>query len=108
MVSKTVTGRGYYFMWSLERVGVLYGLETFGNRNWYKWGSDVLLASQNAVQPKDIGVATASATFIRSIGGSFGVAVFGAIFSARLSAEVAKNLPPEVAAKMGNAGLGSL
>ena len=40
---------------------------------------------QNAVGPGDMGVATSSATFFRSMGGSLGVALFGAVFNARLS-----------------------
>jgi EmrB/QacA subfamily drug resistance transporter len=41
------------------------------------------LAVQNAVSPRDIGVATSSATFTRQIGGTLGVAVFLSIlFSA--------------------------
>jgi hypothetical protein len=42
------TGRGrfYYFLFSLERVGVAYGLETIGDRDWYAWGSDLLLREQ--------------------------------------------------------------
>jgi EmrB/QacA subfamily drug resistance transporter len=67
----------------------------------------LVLAMQNSVKARDIGVATSTATFIRSIGGSFGVAVFGAIFASRLSTETAANLPPEAAAKMGG-GVGSL
>jgi len=35
-----------------------------------------MVASQNAVDAKDIGVATSSATFFRQIGGTLGVAVF--------------------------------
>jgi len=34
------------------------------------------IASQNAVEAKDIGVATSSATFFRQMGGSLGVAIF--------------------------------
>ena len=34
------------------------------------------IASQNAVEAKDIGVATSSATFFRQMGGTLGVAVF--------------------------------
>jgi hypothetical protein len=37
------------------------------------------------VGPRDMGVATSSATFFRSMGGSLGVALFGALFNARLS-----------------------
>ena len=41
----------------------------------------LVLAVQNAVPYSELGVATSSATFFRSIGGSFGAAVFGAIFA---------------------------
>ena len=44
----------------------------------------LVLAVQNAVPHRDLGVATSSATFSRSMGGSFGVAIFGAIFANRL------------------------
>ena len=36
----------YYFLWSLERVAVAYGLETIGNHDWYAWGARALLATQ--------------------------------------------------------------
>ena len=39
----------------------------------------IVLAMQNAVPPKDIGVATSSATFFRQMGGTLGVAVFLAV-----------------------------
>jgi hypothetical protein len=45
----------------------------------------LVLAAQNAVQPKDIGVATSTNTFGRTVGSSFGVAVFGTIFATRLT-----------------------
>src|SRR4029077_6097982 len=35
-----------YFMWSLERVGMVYGLTTFGDVDWYDWGSDILIRPQ--------------------------------------------------------------
>jgi len=41
----------------------------------------LVIAAQNAVPYEDLGVATAGATFFRSIGGSFGTAIFGAIFA---------------------------
>jgi hypothetical protein len=42
------TNKGYYVLFSLERVGVAYGLETIGNKKWYDWGADELLKNQNA------------------------------------------------------------
>ncbi|MEO3766444.1 MDR family MFS transporter [Streptomyces sp. B5E4] len=44
----------------------------------------LVLVVQNAVSYGDLGVATSGATFFRSIGASFGVAVFGTVFSGRL------------------------
>jgi hypothetical protein len=45
----------------------------------------LVLVVQNDAPPSDVGVATSTATFFRSVGGSFGVAVFGAIFATRLT-----------------------
>jgi hypothetical protein len=36
-----------YYLWSLERVGVVYGLKTIGDRDWYAWGSTLILAAQH-------------------------------------------------------------
>jgi hypothetical protein len=49
----------------------------------------LVIAVQNAVDYKDLGTATSGATYFRSIGGSFGTAVFGSIFSNRLAANLA-------------------
>jgi hypothetical protein len=43
-----VGGRTYYFLWSLERVGVTLDLKTIGKKDWYAWGSGVLVANQQA------------------------------------------------------------
>nr|WP_184945816.1 MDR family MFS transporter [Planomonospora venezuelensis] len=40
-----------------------------------------MLIAQNSVEQKDLGVASSSSTFFRSIGGSFGVSLFGAVFN---------------------------
>jgi len=48
----------------------------------------IVLVVQNDAPPRDIGVATSTATFFRSMGGSLGVALFGAIFASRLSSEL--------------------
>jgi predicted MFS family arabinose efflux permease len=53
----------------------------------------LVLAIQNAVGQRDLGVATSSANFFRSMGGSFGVALFGAILNARLAYELPRLLP---------------
>ena len=57
----------------------------------------LIIATQNAVHYRDLGAATSGATFFRSIGGTVGVAVFGAIFSNRLAANLAADLPPAAA-----------
>ncbi|MDR0212255.1 MAG: MFS transporter [Pseudomonas putida] len=53
----------------------------------------LILAVQNSVELRHMGVATSGATLFRSIGGSIGVSVFGALFShalvARLSGDFA-------------------
>ena len=49
----------------------------------------LVLAVQNAVPYDMLGVATSGSTLFRSIGGSLGTAVLGAIFSRRLAAELA-------------------
>ena len=54
----------------------------------------VVLAVQNTVPVADVGTATSSVSFARSIGGSLGVAIMGAVFSNRLGTELAAHLPP--------------
>src|ERR671924_2217213 len=61
----------------------------------------LVLVVQNDARPQDIGVATSTATFFRSVGGSFGVAIFGTIFSSRLSDQLAR-LPHSVTASLGS------
>jgi hypothetical protein len=56
----------------------------------------LVLAVQNAVDYAYLGVATSGSTLFRQIGGSIGVAVFGAIFANRLANELAASLPPGV------------
>ncbi|MFD1940356.1 MFS transporter [Nonomuraea mangrovi] len=48
----------------------------------------LVIVVQNAVGYEDLGVATSGATFFRSIGGSFGVAVLGSIFTATLDEDL--------------------
>ncbi len=52
----------------------------------------LVLVVQNAVPYSELGVATSGATFFRSIGGSFGTAIFGAIFSNVLVGNVRSEL----------------
>jgi len=52
----------------------------------------LVIAVQNSVDYTDLGAATSGATFFRTIGGSFGVSIFGAIFASRLGVELAAAL----------------
>jgi EmrB/QacA subfamily drug resistance transporter len=53
----------------------------------------LVLAVQNAVEYRYLGVATSGSTLFRQVGGSIGVAIFGAIFTNRLAHELATRLP---------------
>jgi EmrB/QacA subfamily drug resistance transporter len=53
------------------------------------------LAVQNAVERKDMGTATSTVTFARSIGSALGAAIFGAIITSRLTHHLLENLPAE-------------
>jgi EmrB/QacA subfamily drug resistance transporter len=52
----------------------------------------LVLIAQNAVPYSELGVATSGATFFRSIGGCFGAAIFGAIFSNVLVGNLVRHL----------------
>jgi EmrB/QacA subfamily drug resistance transporter len=52
----------------------------------------LVIAVQNAVDYADLGAATSGVTFFRSIGGSFGTAIFGAIFDHVLPGNIASAL----------------
>jgi len=53
----------------------------------------LIVAVQNAVDRRQIGTATATTNFFRSLGGSIGVAVFGAIFAAELTSWLPRTVP---------------
>ena len=52
----------------------------------------IVIALQNSVEFRDLGVATSANTFFRSIGATMGVALFGTVYASRL----AHNLPIEI------------
>jgi EmrB/QacA subfamily drug resistance transporter len=52
----------------------------------------MVIIVQNGVPHSELGVATSGATFFRSIGGSFGTAIFGAIFANVLVGNLASHL----------------
>jgi hypothetical protein len=39
-------GGRLYFLWSLERVAAIYGLETIGSQEWYPWTAELLVGLQ--------------------------------------------------------------
>jgi hypothetical protein len=53
----------------------------------------LVLAVQNAIDYRELGVATSGTTLFRSTGGSVGVSLFGAIFAASLASGLADRLP---------------
>ena len=74
----------------------------------------IVIALQNDIDFKDLGIATSSNTFFRSLGGAFGTAIFGTILSNQVSsnlktgfAELAKSNPDQLKA-VDPALLGSL
>ncbi|MEI6362924.1 MAG: MDR family MFS transporter [Actinomycetes bacterium] len=53
----------------------------------------LIIAVQNSVNPRDVGVATSGSTFFRSVGGTIGTALFGAVMTSRLTQELIAHLP---------------
>jgi EmrB/QacA subfamily drug resistance transporter len=65
----------------------------------------LVLAVQNAVPYEVLGSATSGVTLMRGIGGSLGTAVFGSIFTHRLTARLAGGaLPPDLRAIIAEGG----
>jgi EmrB/QacA subfamily drug resistance transporter len=50
------------------------------------------IASQNAVEFHDLGVTTATVMFFRSLGGSFGLAVFGTVLNTTIRSEIPRRV----------------
>ncbi len=70
----------------------------------------LVVAVQNAVSYEELGTATSSVTFFRMIGGSFGTAVFGAIFANVLTGNLLRYLrgitiPANLGAQIDNPSL---
>jgi len=57
----------------------------------------LVLAVQNAVDYRNMGVATSGSLLFRQVGGSIGIALFGAIFTNGLRTQLADRLPPHAA-----------
>jgi EmrB/QacA subfamily drug resistance transporter len=69
-------------LWRTMLVMVVMGLGLGGNMQ------PVVTATQNAVSPREIGVATSSVTFFRSMGGTLGAAVFLSILFSTLPGKI--------------------
>ena len=52
----------------------------------------IIVAAQNAVDMRDMGVSTSAITFMRSLGGAVGTAVFGALLNSRLANYLAEGM----------------
>ena len=63
------------------------------------------LAVQNSVDRKDMGASTSVVTFFRSMGASFGTAIFGAILTARLTHYLIQDLPTSVSSHISTKSL---
>ncbi|MFJ7201669.1 MULTISPECIES: MDR family MFS transporter [unclassified Streptomyces] len=59
-----------------------------------------VVTAQNSVERANMGVASSTVTFSRSIGGSFGVALFGSVFTGRLLDGLAQRLPADDYARL--------
>ncbi|MET9883449.1 MDR family MFS transporter [Streptomyces sp. NPDC006430] len=86
-----VTAVGLLLLHRLERTSGTWEMSTY----FFVFGVGLglvvqvlVLVVQNAVSYADLGVATSGATFFRSIGASFGVAIFGTVFTNRLDDEL--------------------
>jgi hypothetical protein len=65
----------------------------------------MVLAVQNSVPHSDLGTATATTAFTRSMGGAFGVGVFGAILNNRLAYNLHALLPASAGGHLGLGGI---
>ncbi|MEV6866266.1 MFS transporter [Streptosporangium subroseum] len=63
-----------------------------------------MLIAQNSVEQRDLGVASSASTFFRSIGGSFGVSLFGAVFNNHLTSSLTDKLGPALGDKLATGG----
>ena len=48
----------------------------------------IVIALQNSVEMKDLGIATSANTFFRSVGGTVGVALFGSLYASQLAINI--------------------
>ncbi|MFF2955947.1 MDR family MFS transporter [Kitasatospora sp. NPDC057965] len=65
----------------------------------------LIVAVQNSVEMRQLGVATAAANFFRSLGGAMGVTIFGAILNSQLRDWLPKKVPADALERLGTDGL---
>ncbi len=61
----------------------------------------LVMATQSAVETRDLGIATSSVMFFRTMGGAVCASAFGALLTNRLSIGLTHHLPPAVAREVG-------
>ncbi|MET9318708.1 MFS transporter [Streptomyces sp. NPDC003038] len=95
VVGTAVTALGLLLLHQLHRTSSTWEMSAY----FFVFGAGLglvmqvlVLVVQNAVSYADLGVATSGATFFRSIGASFGVAIFGTVFTNRLDDKLATAL----------------
>ena len=69
-------------------IGVGFTLQTF------------VIATQNSVERRDVGVGTASLTLFRTLGATIGVTILGVILNRRIEAEATARIAPEWIARL--------
>jgi EmrB/QacA subfamily drug resistance transporter len=61
----------------------------------------IVIATQSSVETRDLGIATSSIMFFRTMGGAIGAAAFGALLTSRLALELPRQLPGAFAHSVG-------
>ncbi|SBW22243.1 EmrB/QacA subfamily drug resistance transporter [Candidatus Protofrankia californiensis] len=59
---------------------------------------NITLAVQNSIDPRDMGAATSSVTFLRTMGGAIGASALGAVLTAQLAKNITSECPYRTAA----------
>jgi EmrB/QacA subfamily drug resistance transporter len=74
---------------------------------------NLVLAVQNVVRPTDLGAATSTVSFFRSLGGTIGVSVLGAVLASQVASRISSGLTaaginPAATGGSGSIGIGQL
>ncbi len=96
IIGSILTGVGLFFLSGISTTTSLPLLASWMFLVGLGIGSSIqvtTLVVQNSTDRSDLGTATALVTFFRSIGSSFGTAIFGAILTSRLTAHLIGLMP---------------